>query len=74
VNAHPELLAAVRAKFGTVSGRSDHRGTVAVRNKTAALRELEAICSGKADVIQLTDGFPALCKIIVYEDGREEVR
>lgn len=61
-----ELLEALRKSYGTVSGRTDASGTVAVRNVTAhnALRALasryEAVCT---DVTH--SGYPRLVRVTV---------
>lgn len=58
------LLAMLKARYGTVSGLTQTSGTVAVRNKTA-LRELTAMLEGRATVTPKTTGFPQL--VVVTE-------
>lgn len=56
------LLAMLKARYGTVSGQTDKGGTVAIRNVTA-LRQLTAMLEGKATVTAKTSRFPQLVRI-----------
>ena len=61
-NMNTSLLADLKMMFGTVSGKTENSGVVAVRNVTA-YRKLAMMVEGRATLTPVTSGFPQLVKV-----------
>lgn len=57
------LLAALRAHFGTVSSQTETAGTVMVRNVTAYRKLAIMVEPYAATVAPVTKGYPALVRV-----------